>query len=77
MCNLGMCLEGGHEGHAGETCMYWYDSAMKIGSEKARYHVARCHYNGIAVVKDVTKAADVMGKAVWDLGNAFRRCCGD
>jgi hypothetical protein len=41
---------------------------MDAGSEKGRYNVARCYYNGISVQKDAAKAAQVMGKAVWDMG---------
>ncbi len=43
-------------------------AAMGTGSVKGRYHVARCYYNGISVHRDAAKAAQVMGKAVWDLG---------
>lgn len=69
MLNLGMFLEGGMKGLAGETALSWYTRAMEAGNEKGKYHVARCHAQGVGMKSDFQKAAGVLGKSVWELGD--------
>lgn len=69
MLNLGMFLEGGMKGLEGETALSWYTRAMEAGNEKGKYHVARCHAQGVGLKSDFHKAAGVLGKSVWELGD--------
>jgi TPR repeat protein len=47
----------------------WYELASKEGSEKGRYHAARCYHEGVGGAReDRAKAADVLGASVWELG---------
>jgi len=61
-------------GFLGESAVEWYELASKEGSEKGRYHAARCYHEGVGgACVDRARAADVLGASVWELGERRNR----